>query len=381
MATKVKLQLERDGRRIREEDVTARKTLIGRGQSDGDDRIVLDDETVSFDHALVQLRGDDVLIQDLKSRNRVLINGQFINPGIFYRLRNGDTIEICAYTLRVNIQTPRKVPPQEKVPPTLGDFRLAVHFAPVSVTASDFTTYQTIAGGRVGVGIGSIEPKSPLTEETAVACGNLLRISAVEGKNPSETLEKLNALLLSDRPTENPISVVYGILVPGQGTFRFASAGELLPVFYNRGNTGTVRQVPSEGRALNVSEDPLGAADKLVRFRPGDVLLLPTGGILRSSFSPDHEETQNMRNLIREELIDAWGDKLAAFIDRLKTKIDEVEDRVGPFGFQGLRQAIVASGAQGLATLLPGISEAVKKHLRDQAPSLDQTVFGIEKTG
>lgn len=378
---KVTLDILRDGKTLRQETLTERKTVIGRGEADAPGRVRLEDETVSFDHAQVQIRGDDVLIQDLKSRNRVLVNGQFINPGVFYRLRDGDLIEICAFQLRLRIAQPRQAPPLEEVPPSLGPFRLGLLYAPAAVAARDFYSYQSLDGGRAGLALGTIEKGDEIRERTAAECGEMLRTEALETRGPAALLEKLNATVLTDLATECPISAVYGVLDPGAATFRFASAGGIVPVFFNHQKKAVLRRIPSEGRPLNADKGPLGTVDKMVKFRKGDVLLLLTEGVLQSSFLPDHQETQRLRNLVREELIESWSDKLSSFVEKLRTRIEEVEKQVGPFGLGGVGRVAAKHGPAGVATLVSEIEAAVKEHLRGQAPSRDLTAFGVECVG
>ncbi len=379
MAAKVFLRISRDGKLESEKELTGRKTILGRGEGGADNRIVLNDETVSFDHAQIQLRGEDVLIQDLKSRNKVLVNGQFINPGVFYRLRQGDVIEICAYSMKVDIRTPRTAPPLEKAPPELGGISLAVYSSPASAAAHDFVSFQSLKDGRAGIAVGTIGMDSEIGEETATGCGELLRIAAAASESPSEVIAGLSRALAGDPVTRNPVGIAYGILDPKQLSFRFASAGGISAAFYSKAKPAGLRHIASDCGPLNPGQDPPAAAEKVVKFRDGDVLLILSPGVVECSFVPDHEETQQLRNVVREELIESWGENLSTFIDRLKSRIGEVECKVGPFGLQGLARAAASAALGGVKALMPLLDESLKKHLRGQPPARDLTVFGIEK--
>ncbi len=382
MGPKFFLKVQKDGKLVAEKEITARKTILGRGEGGGtadEGRIFLDDETVSFDHAQVQIRGEDVLIQDLKSRNRVLVNGQFINPGVFYRLRNGDLIEICAFAIRLEVRTPRVAPPIEPVPASVGPFSLAVLSSPAAVAACDFHAFQTLPDGRAGICIGTVSGKMEIREETASECCAALRIEAAKGGSPGEVLARLGASLKADPPTGNPVSAVFGILDGEKLAFRFASAGLVAAAFFNKAKPAALKHIPPDSGPLNSDGAPPSIPEKVVKFKDGDVLLLVTPGVLDSSFSPDHQETQQLRNVVREELIEAWSDSLPSFLDRLKARIGEVECKVGPFGIQGLCRVAGQASGGGVKAMMPLVEEAVRKHLKSQAPSRDLTVFAIEK--
>jgi pSer/pThr/pTyr-binding forkhead associated (FHA) protein len=59
-----------------------------------DSDILLDDITVSRQHAVIEKKGDDFLIKDMESLNGTYINGKIIELS---RLNNGDRIQIGKY--------------------------------------------------------------------------------------------------------------------------------------------------------------------------------------------------------------------------------------------------------------------------------------------
>lgn len=71
-------------------DINAPQTVLGRHP---DCSIILDGAGVSRNHAAIAVKGNDFIIEDLKSRNRTFVNGVIIeHPTI---LRDGDLIRIC----------------------------------------------------------------------------------------------------------------------------------------------------------------------------------------------------------------------------------------------------------------------------------------------
>jgi hypothetical protein len=89
------LVLSENGRFRTEIPLVRERLSIGR-RSRND--LVLDDLTVSGEHALVQVRPEGVLIRDLESRNGTHVNGR---PIVECQLAEGDCIDIGIYRLRL----------------------------------------------------------------------------------------------------------------------------------------------------------------------------------------------------------------------------------------------------------------------------------------
>lgn len=77
--------------------------IVGRGDHCG---LVLEDETVSTDHAELTRRGASYLIVDLGSRNGTIVNGRLIEKAV--RLNTGDVVQIGPYRLELTL--PKTVP-------------------------------------------------------------------------------------------------------------------------------------------------------------------------------------------------------------------------------------------------------------------------------
>ena len=83
-----------DGVVIKDVELTKERTTLGRRPYND---IVIDNLAVSGEHAVVQMLGMDVFIEDLNSTNGCYVNGKAVKK---QQLRNGDTIEIGKYQLR-----------------------------------------------------------------------------------------------------------------------------------------------------------------------------------------------------------------------------------------------------------------------------------------
>ena len=83
-----------DGVVIKEVQLTKDRTSLGRRPYND---IVIDNLAVSGEHAVLQLAGNDVHIEDLNSTNGTYLNGKAVKKQL---LQNGDTVEIGKYRIK-----------------------------------------------------------------------------------------------------------------------------------------------------------------------------------------------------------------------------------------------------------------------------------------
>jgi hypothetical protein len=79
---------------IKEVQLTKDKTTLGRRPYND---IVIDNLAVSGEHAVLQMSGGEVVLEDLNSTNGTYLNGKAIKK---QQLQNGDSIEIGKYKIR-----------------------------------------------------------------------------------------------------------------------------------------------------------------------------------------------------------------------------------------------------------------------------------------
>ena len=83
-----------DGVVIKEVQLTKDRTSLGRRPYND---IVIDNLAVSGEHAVLQMSGNEVFVEDLNSTNGTYLNGKAIKK---QQLNNGDTVEIGKYKIR-----------------------------------------------------------------------------------------------------------------------------------------------------------------------------------------------------------------------------------------------------------------------------------------
>ncbi|MEY4765795.1 MAG: hypothetical protein RI907_2468 [Pseudomonadota bacterium] len=89
-----KLVVSLDGVVIKEVQISKDKTSLGRRPYND---IVIDNLAVSGEHAVLQLVGRDVFIEDLNSTNGTYINGKAVKKQL---LQHNDTVEIGKYKIK-----------------------------------------------------------------------------------------------------------------------------------------------------------------------------------------------------------------------------------------------------------------------------------------
>ena len=93
-----KLVVSLDGVVIKEVQITKDKTTLGRRPYND---IVIDNLAVSGEHAVLQMAGADVFIEDLNSTNGTYINGKAVKKQL---LSHNDTVEIGKYKIKFMVE-------------------------------------------------------------------------------------------------------------------------------------------------------------------------------------------------------------------------------------------------------------------------------------
>ena len=93
-----KLVVSPDGVVIKEVQITKDKTTLGRRPYND---IVIDNLAVSGEHAVLQMVGADVFIEDLNSTNGTYINGKAVKKQL---LSHNDTVEIGKYKIKFMVE-------------------------------------------------------------------------------------------------------------------------------------------------------------------------------------------------------------------------------------------------------------------------------------
>ncbi|MET0518020.1 MAG: FHA domain-containing protein [Burkholderiaceae bacterium] len=122
-----KLVVSLDGVVIKDVQITKDKTTLGRRPYND---IVIDNLAVSGEHAVLQMVGADVFIEDLNSTNGTYINGKAIKKQL---LNNNDVVEVGKYKIKFLLEDS-------------GDYEKTMILKPGAAVASGFGMPSSFGG-------------------------------------------------------------------------------------------------------------------------------------------------------------------------------------------------------------------------------------------
>ena len=198
-----KLVVSLDGVVIKEVQITKDKTSLGRRPYND---IVIDNLAVSGEHAIMQLVGQDVFIEDLNSTNGTYINGKAVKKQL---LQHNDTVEIGKYKIKYLVETS-------------DDFEKTMVMRPGG-------------GGFAGVGAGAAAAQRPVPTAMTMPGG----LGAPLGAPPS----------MPSAPAPAVASTVAGYQVSGGAAV--ATPPAAAPTGFGTGFGGLGPQTPASIKVLN----------------------------------------------------------------------------------------------------------------------------------
>lgn len=143
-----KLVVSLDGVVIKEVQITKDKTTLGRRPYND---IVIDNLAVSGEHAVLQMVGNDVFIEDLNSTNGTYINGKAIKKQL---LSNNDVVEVGKYKIKFLLEDSADYEKTMILKPggTPSGFGLPSSFGPLGAPASAASpaTIRVLTGAAAG---------------------------------------------------------------------------------------------------------------------------------------------------------------------------------------------------------------------------------------
>lgn len=375
------LRIFRESDHVEDVPLTEEKITVGRRKPPAPDRIVLDDPTISSNHASLELHGRVYMIQDLNSRNGIMLNGQVIPSERLYPFQVGDRVQICDFILEMSDDAPSP-PPKEGFPSAFSGFDLKKIYQPRDVVGGDFFHSHAIDADRLALALGDATGGGRPIGEVTLACTEQVRHLASQNVPPAAAVSRFHQALKGFH-SGGHVTVVYGVLDGRDGSFTYVSAGSICPILFSRSKPDHVRKLLTRGDSMVGGQGSVTEASlevKRVVLNKGDAMVLCTDGVIDASPRGDHNVEMTLKNEVRQAFQDLWGRDLTAFLEGLKAKIDDVDRRAGPFGYQGVARAIAAHGADGVRDLLPAIRAALTQHIGGAEPQDDLTLIGFERT-
>ncbi len=133
-----------DGVIIKEVQLTKARTTLGRRPYND---IVIDNLAVSGEHAVLEMTGDQVHLEDLNSTNGTYVNGKAARRQL---LQNGDTVEVGKYKIKFTADSAAELAAPEPLHASIRVLSGSASGREVNLTK----TVTTI--GKPGVGVAAI---------------------------------------------------------------------------------------------------------------------------------------------------------------------------------------------------------------------------------
>ncbi len=170
-------------------------------------------------------------------------------------------------------------------PPPLPGVEIATGYEPatdVALIGGDFLDFIALDGNRLGVVIGDLCGHGLSAASHLAHARFMLRAYAVEDPEPARVVTRLNRALCHSTNSRVPfLTLVYGVVDVGSGTFTYCNAGHPLPVQYAPGWPDCRLLQPTGGLVGVVPAMVYGQTS--VVLDPGSALLLFTDGVTEAA--------------------------------------------------------------------------------------------------
>ncbi len=203
--------------------------------------------------------------------------------------------------------------------PQLRGWDIASHLEPALQTSGDFYDFIPLPNNHWGFLIADVSDKGMGAALFMALSSTLFRTYATQYATlPVFALSQVNERILSDTRSEMFVTAFYAVLEPETGRMRFVNAGHNPPYLISSQKGKPFDRLRATGMALGVMEDAVWQ-QKIVRFSPGDVLLLYTDGVTEAQDrSGRFYGEKRLQELLRSQSNRSAGDILEGVLADLK---------------------------------------------------------------
>jgi len=331
---------EPEGRRTASVRARTRLRLLEMARPDFD-RLLREHPTVAYEMMRVlSLRLDQshtMTIAELREKNRLLAHA-------YDELKAAQAQIIEKERLEKELETARWIQQSilPRILPGVPGYDLGAILVPARAVGGDLFDLIPLPNHRIGVVIGDVSDKGVPAAIFMALTYSLLRAEAVRWSSPARVLQAANHHLLGMNDTGMFVTVLYGVLDCGQGSFRYARAGHELP-FHLTPEGVLVVPERGVGQPLGLF-DPPELDEQTVNLEPGATLLLYTDG------AADVIDGQGMRfgpERLRELARASLCPSAQRFCDRMWAGLAEYQDTGAQFDDVALVAIRAAESREG----------------------------------
>lgn len=166
--------------------------------------------------------------------------------------------------------------------PTLKGWDLCAKLESARETSGDFFDFIPLENNKIGLVIADVTDKGMGAALFMALSSTLIRTYATQYPTiPAFAMGQVNRRLISDTHGSMFVTAFFGVLDPSNGRMQYVNAGHPPPLLLSDQKGKPVDKLTRTGIALGIMEDSVWQ-QKLVKFSPGDVMLLYTDGVLEA---------------------------------------------------------------------------------------------------
>lgn len=163
--------------------------------------------------------------------------------------------------------------------PEIPGWNLVAKLESARETSGDFYDFIPLENGKLGIVIADVTDKGMGAALFMALSSTLIRTYAIQYPTlPAFAMGTVNRRILSDTRGSMYVTAFFGVLDPQTGRMYYVNAGHPPPFLLSDQKGKPVDKLQRTGMALGITEDA-NWQQKLIKFSPGDILVLYTDGI------------------------------------------------------------------------------------------------------
>jgi serine phosphatase RsbU (regulator of sigma subunit)/DNA-binding NarL/FixJ family response regulator len=163
--------------------------------------------------------------------------------------------------------------------PDIPGWNLVAKLESARETSGDFYDFIPLENGKLGIVIADVTDKGMGAALFMALSSTLIRTYAIQYPTlPAFAMGTVNRRILSDTRGSMYVTAFFGVLDPQTGRMYYVNAGHPPPFLLSDQKGKPVDRLKRTGMALGVTQDAAWQ-QKLIKFSPGDILVLYTDGI------------------------------------------------------------------------------------------------------
>ncbi len=158
---------------------------------------------------------------------------------------------------------------------------LGVHFSSMEAVGGDFYDVIKLDSGKLGVAVGDVSGHGVPAALFMSLTATMLRAEAKRSDSPGDVLRAVNSQLLETSDSGMFVTLLYGILDSGAGTFEYARAGHSTPLLAVPGEP-PIQLEDGLGQLLGVFDDMV-LDEVTIPLQSDSVMVIYTDGVTEAA--------------------------------------------------------------------------------------------------